>query len=100
MTRIAALAIVFVALTACRNACQEICPRMARYAEDCGFTVSTDEVRACVQAQSGSASRDDRAICRDAGNRSTLRDEWTCDDLSDYWARVAPVDTGTPDLAP
>jgi len=92
--------LVIGALTACRNSCQQICPRMAAYAEDCGFEISQEEVSACVASQSGSASRDDRAICREAGDRGTLRDEWTCDDLADYWARTAPVDTGAADSAP
>ncbi len=91
------IAVIFTILPGCRNSCQQICPRMQAYAEDCGFTVTSEEVRACVASQSGSASRDDRAVCRDAGDRSTLRDEWTCDDLSDYWARDAPVDTGAPE---
>lgn len=76
------------ALSGCRNACQEICPRMADYARDCGFEVSQEEVSACVAAQAGAASREDRAVCRDAGDRATLRAEWTCEDLSDYWARA------------
>jgi hypothetical protein len=80
---------------------------MADYARDCGFEVSQEEVSACVAAQAGAASREDRAVCRDAGDRATLRAEWTCEDLSDYWgarggARAAvdaadtagPTDTG------
>ena len=84
------------ALSGCKNACQEICPRMASYARDCGFEVSDEEVSACVAAQAGAASRDDRATCREFGDRSTLREEFTCDDLEDYWSRVTVdfADTG------
>ena len=89
-----AMTAAVVALPGCRNACQQICPRMASYARDCGFEVSAEEVAACVDVQAGSASREDRAICRAAGDRATLREEWTCEDLADYWARVAPSDTG------
>ena len=102
MTRsllLACIATGFVTLTACRNSCQQICPRMAAYAEDCGFTVTSEEVGACMAAQAGAESKEDRQICREAGDRATLREEWTCDDLSDYWARVAPVDTGTSNSA-
>ncbi len=82
------------ALSGCRNACQQICPLMAAYARDCGHEVSSAEVSACVAAQSGSASSDDRAVCREAGSRSVIREEWTCDDLSDYWARVSSDELG------
>ena len=94
------LPLLVAPLSACRNSCQQICPIMAAYAEDCGFEVSNEEVSACIAAQSGSSSREDRAVCREAGSRGDVRDEWTCDDLSDYWARQAPVDTGAADSAP
>lgn len=96
MIRLFLVTVGLLAATACRNACQDICPRMKAYAEDCGFEVSQDELRTCIQEQSGSNSSDDRAICRQEGSRSTLREEWTCEDLSDYWAGVAAADTGEP----
>lgn len=81
-----------LSLSACRNSCQQICPRMAAYAEDCGFTVPAGQVSECVAAQAGAASRDDRAVCRSEGDRGTIRDEFTCEDLEDYWATAAFLD--------
>jgi hypothetical protein len=102
MTRLLLPFSILLASVACKNACQEICPRMAAYARDCGYEVSADEVRACVQEQAGSASRDDRKVCRQFGDRGTLREEWTCEELSDYWTRVAdlPADTADSSDAP
>jgi len=90
----AALLIVALSLPGCQNSCQQICGTMAAYARDCGHTVPEAQVKACREAQAGEASKDDREICRTAGDGSTLRDEWTCDDLAVYWSRVETSDTG------
>ncbi len=94
MRRLLLLAVSLMALPSCQNSCQRICSRMAAYARDCGQQVPARQVRACVDAQSGQASRDDRRVCRQSGNAGTLRDEWTCDDLAVYWSRVDSSDTG------
>jgi hypothetical protein len=89
-------------LGGCQNACQRICGRMASYARDCGYEVSAEEVRACRRAQAGEESREDRAVCRDFGDLQAIREEWTCEDLEDYWARRVPEpmeDTGIFDSA-
>lgn len=94
--RLAIAVTSLLAASGCHNACQQICPRMAAYAEDCGFSVPAEQVSECMAAQAGAASRNDRAVCRSAGDRGTLRDEWTCEDLEDYWTAYAEpaVDTG------
>ena len=88
--RLALLALT-LALPACQNSCQAICGRMARFAEDCGQTVPQDQVRACIDAQSGSASSEDRQTCRSFGSLSNIESEWTCDDIAVYFARQAPA---------
>lgn len=84
---------VLLLLGGCQNSCQQICARMARFAEDCGHTVLQQQVQDCIDAQAGSASAEDRATCREFGSLSDIEEEWTCDDVSLYFARVAP-DTG------
>jgi hypothetical protein len=73
-----------VALAGCNNACQEICGRMARYAEECGVAVSDGEIDACIERQS-TAEGEDLKACRQFGDPETIRQQWTCDELSTYW---------------
>lgn len=82
---LAAVAFALPALGGCRNACQDLCVRLADYAtEDCGFTVSDAELSTCIDAEA-EASADERRVCRDFGSATTIRDEWTCEDLGVYW---------------
>lgn len=81
---------VFIVLPAviagCDNSCQQICDRMAAYAEnECGLTVTKEDVDLCKDEQAGKASRDDRAICREFNGRQTIEEEWDCEELSAYW---------------
>ena len=72
-------------LHGCKNSCQQICTRMASYAEDeCGMFVSPDEISCCISAQAGSNSAGDRATCRQYGSVEDIADTWTCNDLEDY----------------
>lgn len=71
-------------LCGCNNPCQDICRRMAAYAEDCGYTVSDGEVDACIERQSA-PEREDIKACRTYGDPETLRNQWACEDLADYW---------------
>lgn len=82
-----ALVIGWACLAGCQNACQEICGRMAEYATDeCGLPVSDDEIGACVERQSSGLEHEDLAACRDFGDAEVIRAQWSCEDLSDYWA--------------
>ena len=85
--RAGALAIAaIVGLTAgCRNSCQEVCVRMADYAEECGFTVPEAELDACIEAQASDLDAADKQACREFGTPELIRNEWTCDDLALYW---------------
>ena len=97
-----ALGMLLTLVGGCQNACQRICGRMASYARDCGYEVTSEEVRACRKAQAGQESREDRAVCRDFGDPQAIREEWTCEDLEDYWAQRVQEptdDTGILDSA-
>lgn len=71
-------------LVACSNPCEELCLRMADYAESCGYSVPESEIDACVEAQA-SVSKDDAQTCRDNGTAEQIRDEWACDELAPYF---------------
>ncbi len=83
----------------CRNACQKICKDMAEYAEECGYTVTDEDLKECYKSQKGSESRDDRAVCRAFNDEEQLRAEWSCEDLEDYLmeGNTDPVDTAEGD---
>lgn len=69
--------------TGCRNACQQLCGDIVDYADECGLTVPDDQKSTCISDHKrGETTRDERAIC--AENRSSLQDEWTCDDVAQY----------------
>lgn len=75
-----------LALGGCRNSCQLLCVRMAKVAEDeCGFTVPDEQLTACIDAQAGSESKDDRATCREFGDVDAIKNEWSCEQLGAYW---------------
>jgi hypothetical protein len=71
--------------SACNNACQEICGRMANYAEDCNLPVSDSEVDACIEEQA-EATDEELKTCRQNGSAGDIRASWTCEQLAEYWA--------------
>ena len=74
-------------IAGCDNSCQQICDRMAAYAEnECGLTVTKEDIELCKDEQAGAASRDDRAVCRQFNSKKTIQAEWDCEELSAYWA--------------
>jgi len=68
----------------CANPCQQVCGRMANYAEDCGYTISDAELDACVDVQA-SPEKEALAICRDFGDLDTIERQWSCEELDAYW---------------
>lgn len=84
--------IVAATASACQNSCQKICTRMAAYARECGYEVTSAELQTCREQQEGDASADDRAICRQLGDADDIRASLTCEDLAPYW-RVQSIDT-------
>lgn len=68
----------------CRNACQDVCTQMADYAVECGFTVPDADLDACYARQKN-PSGDDAKACRDYGDPTTLRNQWSCEEVSAYF---------------
>jgi hypothetical protein len=95
--RLASIVLLFGGLIqGCANPCQQICGRMASYAqEDCGYTVSDAELDACVDQQSSPES-ETLSVCRDYGDLETIRRQWSCDDLDAYWGTGGDVVASTP----
>jgi hypothetical protein len=84
MVRLLLLAPLF--LGACGNPCVALCDDMARYAKECGYDVSQDEIDACHQDNASSTLTDERAQeCIEAGDPDQLREWWSCDDLADNY---------------
>lgn len=78
--------LISVAVAAgCNNPCQRVCARMADYAEECGYDVSSSEIGDCISSQAG-IEKQDIEQCRDFGDAQSIRLEWTCDDLDAYWS--------------
>lgn len=69
-------------LGGCLSPCQQVCVRMADYAEECGFTVSDAELDTCIDEQ---ADAEDQGACRRAGAPAVIRAEWSCDDLEIFF---------------
>lgn len=96
MLRSAALTAV-LGLAGCHNACQQICDRMASRAEECGVTVPDDELAACYDRMADLKPTDEDepsrqdvvGVCQDYGDLETIRDEVSCEAISQYWASAA-----------
>ncbi len=74
----------------CSNHCQDLCSELADYATECGIAVSSDELSDCKSNHQRRDLNDgDLAICQDFKDPDTIREEWTCDDLEEYWAPAA-----------
>ena len=84
--------ILLLLLAGCNNPCQQLCVRMAAYAEECGFTVSDAELDACLTQEADIADAEERKVCADYGNAETIRQRLSCDDLAEYWGGTA-IDT-------
>jgi len=57
---------------------------MADFAQECGFGISDSELASCIEEQADESS-DDKQFCRDFGDAETIRNNWTCEELEDYW---------------
>lgn len=69
----------------CRNACADLCVRMADYATECGFSVSDAEIDQCIEEQNADLTAEERDACQEFGQAEVLRAQWSCDDLAVYW---------------
>jgi hypothetical protein len=74
---------VLLLLAACNNACQQICDELAAYAEDdCGLTVSQDQVSECKKSQADLEAGQNEA-CMEVADPEYIREWWTCDELAE-----------------
>jgi hypothetical protein len=70
----------------CANECQQLCDEMADYATECDLEWDREAIKDCKSNQANRNFEDPstaREACADA--LPTVRDEWTCDDLEDYF---------------
>ena len=83
--RAAIAALALVALTACRNSCQDICRDLVRYAEnDCGYPVPDGQLDACVDEHRRKELQEgQRDACAQA-SETEFQDEWTCDEAGSF----------------
>lgn len=83
------LPLFFLALTGCRNACQQMCVDLAQYAEECGQTPSAEEVDACIDARKTSLiGREKVDQCQEIQDPQKLREWWSCEDLAENWTNL------------
>lgn len=88
------LLVALVLVTGCRNPCQQVCVELRDYAEECGFVVADTEFTSCLEAQKKPEDAD-KEFCRDYGDSTTIREEWGCEDLADYWLTGGSGETTT-----
>lgn len=82
--RLLVLLALLPAAAACRNSCQQVCVRMADYAEECGISIPDDDLGTCLE-EHGQDDAEDRQICREYGDAESIRREWSCEELELYW---------------
>lgn len=77
--------LMLLSTAGCRNNCQQLCQEMADYAsEDCGEEFTKDQVKSCMETYHNREIDDDLdAVCEDIS--PTLREEWTCEDVKEYF---------------
>lgn len=74
----------------CSNHCQDLCSELADYATECGISVNNDELSDCKSThQRRDLGEGELEICEDFKDPDTIREEWTCDDLEEYWDATA-----------
>lgn len=80
--------LALTAATGCRNACQNMCDRLADFSRECGVSVGEGEVVDCVDAFA-SAPSEDLATCRDFGSPQAIDNALSCDDMALIWGDAA-----------
>jgi len=76
---------VILGISGCRNDCQALCQEMADFSEEeCNKEFPKEQVDACMETyHSREIEEEQEQICEDI--TPTLREEWTCDDVNDYF---------------
>jgi hypothetical protein len=78
--------LVLLLTTGCHNACQQLCKDMADYAKNqCDLQFSPEDIDNCYKEQRRGNLQDDLTVadCKDAAPQ--LEQEWSCDDVADYF---------------
>jgi len=72
-------------LSGCANECQQVCNEMADWADsECSKEFSKDQINECYTKYSGDQVSDAQlADCAEYKDR--IDEEWTCDDIADYF---------------
>ncbi len=90
MSGLALTMTVFTLVSGCNNACQDLCDELADYATECEIEVPESEVDTCVKNHQRRDLEDGKLeVCEDFNDPETLREEWSCADLEEYWADTA-----------
>ncbi len=79
---------VLVLLLGCQNACQNLCQTMAERANECGLSVSQDELESCI-TKNEEPTEERAAQCGDADDPERLAEWWTCDEVAENYANGA-----------
>lgn len=79
------LGLVVMTLGGCGNPCVSVCDQMAAFAQDCGLTVTNNEIDECYATQADQG-RDQRRICRDFGDRASIEQSWDCTEIARYYS--------------
>jgi hypothetical protein len=76
---------VIMGISGCRNSCQALCQEMADFAQDeCNKEFPKEQVDACMETYHSREIDDDQEeTCEDI--TPTLREEWTCEEVNDYF---------------
>lgn len=71
-------------LAGCRNNCQQLCADMARFADDCGYEWTKDDIKQCREDFAGkNVGKNTRQYCGTVSD--ALSEEWECEDLEVYF---------------
>ena len=86
---------LLVGLAACKNECQQLCTDMADFAADeCNQEFDKDQLKACNDAYKKS-NLEEGAIETCEEVRPFLQEEWTCEEIGEYFDAAAGSGGGT-----
>ncbi len=85
LVRTAIAALALVALSSCRNACQDMCRDLVRYAEnDCGYTVPDGQLDTCIEEHKRKELEEGERDSCSLASETEFQDEWTCDEAGSF----------------
>jgi len=98
--RLALAVLALVALTACRNSCQQLCRDLSDYAQDdCGLTVPDGQLQTCIDEHDRKSLEENETESCQLAAETEFEDEWSCDEAASFLglggAGGGGSDTGT-----